>query len=39
LIGQGYMLVGQVQGGRYQLSIESCIDCRLTGTNVKPDFW
>ena len=39
MIRQGFMLVGEVPGGRYLLSMEPCIDCTLTGTNVKPDFW
>jgi len=42
MILQGFMLVGEVPPpppGRYLLSFKQCIDCRLSGTNVKPDFW
>ena len=39
MIRQDFMLVGQVPMGRYLLSEEPCIDCRLTGTNIQPDFW
>ena len=41
LINSGYMLVGEAatQSLQYQMSSESCIDCRLFGTNVQPDFW
>jgi hypothetical protein len=43
MITQGLMLVGEVPndfgGVEYQLSTEPCIDCRVFGTNVVPDFW
>jgi hypothetical protein len=41
---QGFMLVGELPPMGpgppvYQFSSEFCIDCRIAGTNVKPDFW
>jgi len=43
LINVGYMLVGEVMtatgGIAYQFSYEYCINCKLYGTNVKPEFW
>ena len=34
----------QINGGvmpryRYDIARSACVDCRLTGTNVKPSFW
>jgi len=43
MILQGFMLVGEVPAGsggvQYQLSSKPCIDCRIFGTNVEPDYW
>lgn len=40
---EGWMLVGELPSEGpfplYQFSSEGCIDCRIRGTNVQPDFW
>jgi hypothetical protein len=38
MILRGYFLANEI-GIDYQLSTQSCVDCRIAGTNEKPDFW
>lgn len=43
MLKTGYFLASELLndfgGKEYQMSSRYCIDCTLSGTNVKPDFW
>jgi hypothetical protein len=39
LTNQGYLISYSVVPGGFVMVPQSCIDCRLYGSNVKPDFW
>ncbi len=36
---QGYLISYSVIPGGFVMVPQSCIDCRIYGSNVKPDFW
>jgi hypothetical protein len=37
--GGKFQPIEQLPDGGYTYSMNECVDCRLNGTNVKPDFW
>ncbi len=39
LIGAGYLISREILGSGFEMVIKNCIDCRLKGSNLKPEFW
>jgi hypothetical protein len=39
MLNIGYLISRELLGVGFEVVIRSCIDCRLKGINVKPEFW